>query len=80
MGKAVAFLAKHPEYGGFTREEPKSYAQGCSTTLRAALDPSLPNGSYLEDCQVAPLKVENIDEKAQKLWRLTETLVGETFE
>ncbi|KZV90157.1 NAD(P)-binding protein [Exidia glandulosa HHB12029] len=59
---------------------PKSLAQGCSTSLVAALDPSVPNGAYLFDCQVETPKAEGLDkEKAEKLWKLSEKLVGQQF-
>lgn len=59
---------------------PKTLAQGCSTTLVAALDPSIPNGAYLFDCQVAEPKQEGLDvERAEKLWKQSETLVGQQF-
>ncbi|KAK1755930.1 hypothetical protein QBC47DRAFT_460854 [Echria macrotheca] len=64
----------------------KNLQQGCSTTLRAALDASLDghDGFYLNDCQVtsdkewlAPWAVD--EENARKCWEMTEELVGEKF-
>jgi len=71
------------------REPPprKTLQQGCSTTLRAALDPALTekDGSvYLNDCQIVTdpkwLKSYALDaEDARKLWALSEEMVGEKF-
>ncbi|KAI8957307.1 NAD(P)-binding protein [Daldinia sp. FL1419] len=60
----------------------KNCDQGASTTLVAALDPALNarGGLYLSDCQFFPCadfaKDPNI---AQRLWSLSEDLVGEKF-
>lgn len=67
--------------------ERKTLQQGCSTTLRAALDPSLEveNGSiYLSDCQIvtdpALVKPYALDaDNARKLWAMSEEMVGEKF-
>ena len=67
----------------------KTLQQGCSTTLRAALDPSLTeegeNRVYLSDCQLSndpeTVKPYAIDEdNAKKCWGLSEEMVGEKFE
>ncbi|EJD36253.1 NAD(P)-binding protein [Auricularia subglabra TFB-10046 SS5] len=59
----------------------KNLAQGCSTTLVAALDPAVPNGAYLNDCQVYAPSPESVDlKKAEALWALSDKLVGESFE
>lgn len=59
----------------------KNLNQGCSTTLVGALDPALPNASYLHDCQighdVAPHAVSK--ENAAKLWEVSNKLTGESF-
>jgi NAD(P)-dependent dehydrogenase (short-subunit alcohol dehydrogenase family) len=61
----------------------KTLEQGCSTTLVAALDPKLSNveegmGIYLDDCQFAePSPWAKDDEAAEKLWDISERLVGE---
>jgi NAD(P)-dependent dehydrogenase (short-subunit alcohol dehydrogenase family) len=67
--------------GGF-----KTLKQGSSTTLVAALDPSLPeatpNGDnlYLDDCQFIEITSWARDaEGAEKLWQLSESLVGQKF-
>jgi len=58
----------------------KTLESGCSTPLVAALDPALPNGSYLVDCQ--PYEASDTakdDEKARQLWELSEQLTGAKF-
>ncbi|KAL8352028.1 hypothetical protein RB601_002383 [Gaeumannomyces tritici] len=64
----------------------KNIQQGCSTQLRAALDPDLPGqeGVMLYDCslttdpqQILPRAVDSAD--AEKLWMLSEKLVGQEF-
>ena len=66
--------------GPFVVDEPKSVEQGCSTSLVAALDPTVPSGSYLEDCVIAePEAYARDQEKARLLWALGERLVGQTF-
>ncbi|KAH8802824.1 hypothetical protein F5884DRAFT_803245 [Xylogone sp. PMI_703] len=64
----------------------KTLQQGCSTHLRAALDPSLESSSdiYLQDCQLTsdPANVYPYcldPEAADKLWELSEKLVGQKF-
>lgn len=69
--------------------ERKTLQQGCATTLRAALDPSLgleeeDDGVYLNDCQITkdPYWVAgwSLDkDSAEKLWAVSEELVGEKF-
>ncbi|KAI1458018.1 NAD(P)-binding protein [Annulohypoxylon moriforme] len=61
--------------------------QGCATTLRAALDPELVEreGVYLQDCELNTdpkwIKEWATDpELAEKLWALSEELVGEKFD
>jgi hypothetical protein len=67
--------------GPFIHPEPKTLQQGCSTTLVAALDPSIPSGSYLEDCNVAQAEAYAMDqERAEQLWALSEKLVGQKFD
>lgn len=66
----------------FTMGVPKTLEQGTSTALVAALDPRLENqsGSYLEDCTVHPLRdYAASPENAQRLWTLSEQLVGQKF-
>lgn len=67
--------------GPFSLDEPKTVEQGCSTTLVAALDPTIPSGSYLEDCVIAePEAYAKDQQKARLLWALSERLVGQKFE
>ncbi|KAH8703376.1 hypothetical protein BGW36DRAFT_312476 [Talaromyces proteolyticus] len=68
----------------------KTLGAGASTSMVAALDPKLAegvsndkmnSGSYLVDCQISdqacPLAVSS--EEAEKLWELSEKLVGQAF-
>jgi hypothetical protein len=64
---------------------PKSLAASSSTTLYGALAPELSsrNGAFLSDAQVweEPLEAHATgEENAEKLWELSEKLVGEKFE
>ncbi|KAK1143242.1 hypothetical protein N8T08_006942 [Aspergillus melleus] len=70
----------------FEFEEPrfKTYTQIAATPLIAALDPELPARSpaYLQNSQVTHPGAEYVhdDESVEKLWKLSEQLVGEKFE
>ena len=69
----------------FTREVRKTAQQGCSTTLVAALDPGIArqSGAYLVDGGIAEVQPSgpSMDmETAEKLWRLSEELVGHKFD
>ncbi|KAL1793644.1 hypothetical protein ACET3X_008626 [Alternaria dauci] len=60
----------------------KTMEQGFATSLAAALDPALDDysGSYLDDCK--PKKVldyASSDSNAERLWALSEEIVGEKF-
>ncbi|KAK0611908.1 hypothetical protein B0T14DRAFT_531259 [Immersiella caudata] len=60
----------------------KNADQGCSTTLVAATDPALNEikGLFLNDCQFAePAPHSKIATSAERLWKLSEELVGEKF-
>jgi NAD(P)-dependent dehydrogenase (short-subunit alcohol dehydrogenase family) len=61
----------------------KTLDQGASTTLVAALDPALKVDQtkiYLEDCQLKDAAPYATDKKlAEKLWELSENLVGQKF-
>ncbi|KAK6385802.1 hypothetical protein LTS17_001374 [Exophiala oligosperma] len=62
----------------------KTLATGPSTQIVAAFDPSIEdyNGSYLDDCQIADDHAEPyaLDKDcAERLWALSEKLVGQTF-
>jgi hypothetical protein len=63
----------------------KTMQQGCSTTLVAALDPSIEgdSGAYLDDGDVAvnaPPDYLAVPENEERLWKLSEELVGEKFD
>jgi hypothetical protein len=67
------------------RDPQKTLQQGCSTTLIAALDPSIEgqNGAYLNNGDIAvhpPPEYLSFPENEVKLWRLSEELVGEKFD
>lgn len=61
----------------------KTLQQGCSTQLRAALDPSLEpeSGAYLDHCQVKRVP-EHQEHEAfmDEVWTLSEQLVGDKFD
>ncbi|PPQ73980.1 hypothetical protein CVT26_006349, partial [Gymnopilus dilepis] len=65
----------------------KSIAQGTATHVYGAFDAELTahNGAYLRDCHVADPFTETVKPwathpvEAEKLWRLSERLVGQTF-
>lgn len=76
--------AEEKEGRVFVRDPVKTLEQGCSTTLVAALDPSIEsvNGAYLRDGNVAKDPLPEFArgvENEEKLWRLSEELVGEKF-
>lgn len=61
----------------------KSQDQGAATMLVAALDPQLnrSSGTYLSDCQLAQAAKHATDlQAAERLWRLSEELVGQEFD
>lgn len=61
----------------------KSRQEGCATTLVAALDPRLEgdSGAFLTDCDLRGLdtRCERVQD-AEKLWVISESLIGEKFE
>ncbi|KAM7217097.1 hypothetical protein V8F06_007496 [Rhypophila decipiens] len=60
----------------------KTHDEGSSCTLVAALDPGLdePKGHYLVDCQIFDPVAHGKDRvAAERLWKLSEELVGQTF-
>lgn len=69
------------------REKGKTLQQGCATPLMAALDPGLKGqeGAFLRDCNVWKSEAEPVPEyasdpaTAEKLWGVSEELVGERF-
>ncbi|KAK8052501.1 hypothetical protein PG993_003886 [Apiospora rasikravindrae] len=61
----------------------KTLDEGAATTLVAALDPALnaSNEPFLSDCQMAePSPWATNAESAEKLWKLSEDLIGEKFD
>ena len=70
----------------------KTIPQGAATTVWAASSPTLEGrgGLYLEDCHIAVAAEPGVDggveafaldpEAAERLWELSESLVGETFD
>jgi NAD(P)-dependent dehydrogenase (short-subunit alcohol dehydrogenase family) len=67
----------------FVMPERKSLQEGCATQLRAALDPALDksSGAFLQDCQILEhdLHVQSYG-AADRVWKLCEDFVGETFD
>lgn len=62
----------------------KTLEQGAATTVFAALGPDLGrehNGAYLSDCHISETTGPGarLPDAPENLWRLSETLVGETF-
>ncbi|KZV87810.1 NAD(P)-binding protein, partial [Exidia glandulosa HHB12029] len=72
------------ESADFKPENPKTFAQGAASTLRAALDGTVESGSFVKDCQVVePNLMEGKEERERKgkeVWMLGEKFVGEKFE
>ena len=84
-GLARATASEAKEGRVFVREDRKTLEQGCATTLIAALDPELEafSGEYLNNGDVSkiePRKYATSLENQEKLWKLSEDLVGEKFE
>jgi len=64
-------------------EKPKDFALGISTTLVAALDPRIEgqSGWYMADCQPQrTYEYAESREGAERLWKISEELVGEKFD
>ncbi|KAJ8096592.1 short-chain dehydrogenase/reductase SDR [Lipomyces tetrasporus] len=83
--KAVdRFLGNEEAWMDFKRKSPQ---QGAATYVYAVFEPSLRdhNGAYLQDCHVADPWTETVkpwatDEvEAERLWKLSERLVGQEF-
>jgi hypothetical protein len=67
----------------FAIDKPKKLNQGTATTPVAMLSPAVeaPSGVYLEDCRVlAPYKYVSGEGNAERLWELSEKMVGKKFE
>ncbi|GAA6008421.1 hypothetical protein JCM11491_004469 [Sporobolomyces phaffii] len=89
-GSRFSNLTRSERYAGFINEdgspgqkfEFKSLAEGASTHIVAAFEPSLKGGEYLDDCQVQPdHEAYAVDpEKAEKLWKLSNEWTGSSFE
>jgi hypothetical protein len=63
----------------------KTIPQGASTTIVAAFDPRIEprSGYYLQDCNIDDVAVKPYavdDANAERLWKLSEELVGEKFD
>jgi NAD(P)-dependent dehydrogenase (short-subunit alcohol dehydrogenase family) len=68
---------------GFTIDPVKSVDQGIATAVVAVVDPRIvpESGNYFANCQVEDVKEYAKDPvQVQKLWDLSETLIGEKFE
>lgn len=65
-------------------EAPKTLQEGCATTLVAALDPTIlgQSGVFLQDGVVSEVVQDHAKgrENENKLWALSEKLVGGRFE
>ncbi|KAG6988958.1 hypothetical protein G7Y79_00067g095730 [Physcia stellaris] len=84
-GHAVATAALKGDTMPAAAMAPKSLAAGSATSLLAALDPELSshNGAFLVDAAIwkEPLREHAVgSDKAEKLWALSEKLVGEKFD
>lgn len=81
---AIAKAKAAAEKSGQKFEMPvdKTLQEGCSTTLVAALDPTIEpqTGAYLWDCNVREEQPWTAEEDQEKLWELSEKLIGEKFE
>ncbi|KAI9281360.1 short-chain dehydrogenase [Umbelopsis sp. AD052] len=69
----------------FSSEYHKTIPEGTATHIVAAFDPNIASqtASYLADCQLAMDRVKPYakdDAEAEKLWALSEKLVGQTFQ
>ena len=78
-----AYAIAYKESYNFEPPKLKTLQQGCSTQLRAALDPDLAaqSGSYMDDCQVVEYQ-EHVEtyEAADRIWMVSEEMVGEPFD
>ena len=84
-GIAKAAAAEKAQGREWKMPEKKTMQQGCSTTLIAALDPSIEkdSGAYLDDGDIAvnhPPEYLSLPENEERLWKLSEKLVREKFD
>ncbi|KAF2446468.1 NAD(P)-binding protein [Karstenula rhodostoma CBS 690.94] len=81
--RAMGFMDEAGNTVNTERLKWKTLEQGVSTTIVAAFDPSIAdqNGAYLADCQIEDTPEEWMQdpEGPEKLWRLSERLVGQEF-
>lgn len=94
LGLHIDFMAQLPELlavaeknnpgmFGLDASDAKSVAQGCSSTLVAALDPALEvhSGAFIRDCRVWDAMPYAVDsDNARKLWAYSEEAVGQKFD
>lgn len=94
LGSHLDFMAQLPELlavaeknnpgmFGLDASDAKSVAQGCSSTLMAALDPALEahSGAFIRDCRVWDAMPYAVDsDNARKLWAYSEEVVGQKFD
>ncbi|KUJ20989.1 NAD(P)-binding protein [Mollisia scopiformis] len=85
MWTSALKIANEATEGSITElEVPKTLQEGSSTPLVAALDPTIESqsGGFLQDCVVIPIEGEHAkgQENIDKLWALSEKLVGQKFE
>ena len=85
VNDGIARLREAFEKGEVPELVPKSLAAGAATSLWAALAPALEgrSGAFLSDCTVLdePLMPHAVGKKnVDRLWRLSEELVGQKFE
>lgn len=76
-------VARKNTGSGFEVDPPKTVEQGISTTVVAVVDPRIASqsGSYLNNCQIEDVRDYAKDPaQVQKLWELSEQLIGEKFE
>ena len=74
IGK-VGFGLLYPVYWFIT----KNPWQGCQTSLHCALSDNVENGCYYADCEKSGENVEVTKENWDKLWEISEKILGITF-
>ncbi|OAG05458.1 NAD(P)-binding protein [Paraphaeosphaeria sporulosa] len=81
--RAMGFMDEAGNTVNSERLKWKTLDQGVSTTIVAAFDPSIADqsGAYLADCQVEETQEDWMQdpEGPEKLWKLSEQLVGQEF-